>query len=803
MSNEAGLYTNAEIAAKAGRSRQAVSRALIETPATSRKEAGGRLVPAWAQGQLPEKVNAWLLAEAMHLGIAVETHLQRDCRTVEKRSWEPALPLSEIAQESIDKAVKLQRALAPTFARLKDAMLTSAERDELGVKDYAAVFGHEITPRYFRELLKRTTDRDGHAQNWARLEIYLEQHPKRKPTPKTFSVMEEGEFAELHDFIMLCRNPSEPTGDEQAMVWGRVLEVYDGLPKKARRRLLRFLCRHAPSLAATQEAMRVALHRRYERWLKNDKRAGSMRDGRRLKKGEERVSYPQDYVDEIAHRANAKYRGRMAPAKRDIDERLGIVTQTAESKSYIPESLRSRLRPLVEMTAPFYQGKQALDAVRPSLDRRYDRMPSGHCFQGDDFTLPVYWRVPDGKGWWKLVRGQCLIMIDFRSLRVLGFSLQPDKNYNCLVIRSLITFVCSEFFLPNKFYFERNIWERSKIIVGDRSVSADLPFSTPEVELGLRALGVKFKFAHIHRAKLVERVGGLLQDLMGDEPGYCGRDERRDCPDDTRKAILDLDAKRPGSLQRFYTPDDWQQRLTEIVQQYNATQQQGKVINGLSPDQAFEQFRDRNNPPITFDASSRFLLASHRRVVQIKHSGITLQFGKHKFRYFGEETARRIGQQMLAWFDSQNTDVLTVTDMNMRNPFTVERAGSVEADTDLAEDPEEYAREAARIDAHMAYGKARFVAFKQKFGEPRRNVIASGTAQLGAEFDRQKAEVRERRAKRVVTAEAAEKAGRRIGLPSNVRKNIDTPDKVKAAQRIAELDEQFERAEAQSSERSE
>jgi len=52
----------------------------------------------------------------------------------------------------------------------------------------------------------------------------------------------------------------------------------------------------------------------------------------------------------------------------------------------------------------------------------------------DDFTFPVYFYVPDGKGWFTLTRGQCLIFLDARSWRVIAYSLQPERNYNSLVI---------------------------------------------------------------------------------------------------------------------------------------------------------------------------------------------------------------------------------------------------------------------------------------------------------------------------------------------------------------------------------
>ena len=58
--------------------------------------------------------------------------------------------------------------------------------------------------------------------------------------------------------------------------------------------------------------------------------------------------------------------------------------------------------------------------------------------QTDDFTIPVYFYVPDGEGWFRRPGGQCLIAIDVRSQRVLSWVLIPAEQYNALSIRTLL-----------------------------------------------------------------------------------------------------------------------------------------------------------------------------------------------------------------------------------------------------------------------------------------------------------------------------------------------------------------------------
>ena len=139
------------------------------------------------------------------------------------------------------------------------------------------------------------------------------------------------------------------------------------------------------------------------------------------------------------------------------------------------------------------------------LDRYWGNMPSMAWINMDDCTLPIYFYVPDGKGWFTLMRGQFLLAIDTRSTCILGYALIPERGYNARVIRTLITHVCDEYGLPTKgFYFERGIWECSRILKGVKDGDAALGWQ--ETERGLTEFGLVFKHAIRARSKPVERV---------------------------------------------------------------------------------------------------------------------------------------------------------------------------------------------------------------------------------------------------------------------------------------------------------
>ena len=114
--------------------------------------------------------------------------------------WRPRYPLSELTEEAIERASMLQRALAPALARLNDVDLTTAEFERLGVEDYRRTFGHSVSTRHWRRLLRRTLDRDGGAENWGRLEIYLDKSPARRPEFRKRQFLYAGQLSSL------CRN---------------------------------------------------------------------------------------------------------------------------------------------------------------------------------------------------------------------------------------------------------------------------------------------------------------------------------------------------------------------------------------------------------------------------------------------------------------------------------------------------------------------------------------------------------------------------------------------------------------------
>ncbi len=473
-----------------------------KSPRPARKPAATVPQPAraWPVSALPAAWRAKGEADARREGYR---DLEAKLNAPPAPPWQPAIPLSELRPDCIAAAAKLQKALAPSLARNDDMSLSEAEFEERGVDDYARIFGHRISPRYFRELYRRTRDRDAGAEEWQRIEIFLPDRLalKKATAARDVAPQQAEEFASLASYLASLGNPQQPTETEGRGIWTLAFAHYDQLVgrgatrKQAARQVRAFLAARAPFLAASRDALLKAFDRKLARWLESGRDAKALRDGRAG--NGDHFEFPAADRDLLIARAVFKYRGDIAPAWRGCllrGEFSAPVLQRyrgqAADKSHVPTRIRDDVAPEVDVLTVMHQGPRAFDAIKGHVTRSYDGISALQCMQADDFTLNSYFYKPDGNGWFDLTRGQVLLFIDFRTRRVLGWSLEPEKSYSSLTIRSLCTHVFGEFGVPPVLYFERGIWKSATLLKGKTD-----PFSFTEISQGLREFGIKFLHA--------------------------------------------------------------------------------------------------------------------------------------------------------------------------------------------------------------------------------------------------------------------------------------------------------------------
>lgn len=750
MNCTAAQFSAAQIARALGLKRQTVRWQLRGVSPSGVCINGGNEAQTWPLAALSVSLRNRLEAEARQRGYRDAAALLLAPPLVWPPKDFPAL--EDIDSSEVERASKLRQALTPALLSQHDGEATN-EFEARGGEDYRKIFGHAVSARHWRTLFKRTLTRDAGAENFSRLELYLPDRPAltrqaARPVPKSSA----GQFEELESYLAAVPNPSAPSELETRGVWTLALEhhgrmIGHGTPaKRAARRVRNFLFARAAFLAPTRNALRMAFERKLAQWTARQCDPKAFMDGRAGNGA--KFELPEDDRDLLIHRAVFYYRGDIAPAWRDCLRKgfSELVQQRyagkSSDKSHVPASVMDSIGPEVDILTVMHRGPRAFDSIKGYVSRSYDGIASLQVVQGDDFTLNTYFYIPDGNGWFNLTRGQVILFIDFRTLRILGWALEPRKSYSSLTIRSLCTHIFGEFGVPDVLYFERGLWKSATLLKGKTD-----PFDFTAISQGLREFNVHFVHAIRPRSKSVERVGGLFQDIAEAEPGYCGRDERRDAPESLRKQMAEVETRKVHPSKYFYSLDQWNTRLGQLVEQFNTTPQQGKILAGLSPEAGFEKHLDRDNPPMTFGAQLRYLLAHDKRRAIVSLNGITIRIGKQPFNYRGAEIAHLVGREVLAWFDPENPDVLTVTDLDRQNPICVARSNEPSA-MEVLTDPWSgtLKRELGRIEDQASHMRTRFNVVKAKFPLPQRKLLANAQSiealEMGDKIALQKSEVR-------------------------------------------------------------
>lgn len=714
-------YTAAQIAEKLGKSPRVVRRWLSTVNPDGEMMVRNKITSWWKLDSLPAHCARELNTVAKARGYkTVEAFLSGRC---DDGDWHPGIDWSEVCAEQQTEALALKRALLPLIKRRHDATLLVAEFETLGVESYQRETGQEISRERWRYLFDRTVQRDNGAEQF-RNDIFLSGNLRRavrkEPAPDDLK-----DFKPLSDYIARLRNRN---ADEIDALWSEAIELYQELseqqnPKKLKRRLIDFLFARAPFLSTSRNSLRSCF---------DGKLSGRipLLDGRRAKLGEKRApEIPQADKDTATRYVLDNCGDRTTQGLRelgDLGDRSGLSNATLELAQSRNRRLYDAVNQDVKLVANQKLGKKARRDATPSHRRNYSKLHSMDVLTADDFTMPVYMFVPDGKGWWTLTRGQCLLMIDVRSRKIIAFSLQPERSYNSLVIRTLMNQTCRAWGLPHVWYFENGIWRNASLVkAAPREWSEGKSWG--ELKPGWERLGVKFMHAKSPQAKPAEGVGAALQDLMEGVPGYCGREERHDCPERTIKNKLAVEAARvaPNSLDtdgkpRFLSFDGWYQKLGELVKTYNnSVQPRSRILRGMTPEQAFEAHWPHGKEPVKFDASCWHLLAHYVSQRKVGVEGITFRIGNQPYVYRDENSSNLRGREVLAWFDPECPELLGVTDLKGRDPRLIQCSHEVDflafADGPESESARQFREEQKKIEGHNSYPKARFNVLVSKF----------------------------------------------------------------------------------------
>ncbi len=528
-------------------------------------------------------------------------------------------------------------------------------------------------------------------------------------------------------------------------------------------RQLDWLWKNTPFLAESPEALRRMFNRYLGRWREGGFN-GLFDKRRRAGKSKRAPKLPKQDLDIIVWTGLKKTNVKLSAneAWQLSWHRLSEETRTRYPlRREIPATVRKQVLPEMERLLDYHirPGYARLNGA--SVEQDHSFYHAGDVYSADDVTLEVYFYVNNEKGF-SLTRGQFIAFIDVRSKKILDFVLVPYRSFTSSDIRILTTKVCERYGIPRLgFHFERSIFDAKLTGRGAYVDPYEDRRETFADRLGIRIIQALPGNA---RAKLIENVNGLLQRLMPGEPGYVGPNERAVSFEHVQSAMQQVHSgkARPADL-GFRSFDEWFQRLSEIVEEYNGRMQSSRVMGGnkpvdMSPNQAWEALQPKNEKGEVCGITkvtneNRYLLACHLETRKITREGITLQFGSAQYRYLGTETGRRRGEMVRVWFDPDRPQSIIITDLKGEDMAIVEEAPRARAFVSTAEE----IRAAMRpVRAHERAIKERYSELKTMFVPPAGRQL--GRSERGLQMEALRAQLVED--KRVKTREELEESAR-------------------------------------------
>lgn len=666
-------FTAAQIARAAGLTRQAVAARL----------------PAGQDCHFADLPLDWQL-EITRRGVRRGFDNGQDFLSKLPEPWQSPLPWSQIPEGQRNKALKLKAALARTLATAPAPAAGPVE--QAGLVEFAAEFGYSISARHWRRLVNRTIDRDAGEGNWERLEIYLDEKTFAVRKPKRAALRKAYVHQGLAEVFGSLVNRQNPTPADREFLWDAVLRHFERvigeLPATARtgeRRLVKaslihFLFQAFPerTLCATEASLSRRFDEKLKAWSENGRTPEALRDRRVMDSGNFRR--PEFGADLVALRNKAiQLDGSEALAHRMLREQGGLSKEFTDyypldrrhDKSAVPRAIRDAITPEVDMCLPIRRGPWQARMAGPYIPRDWSGVKPGDWFNADDVTWNHYFKeqLPDGR--WQILRGECLLMTDLRTGYPLDFLLIAGK-YNGEHVRSLALRVHDSIGLPRcGFYFEKGVWA-SRMVTGDNRQGTPVHWREAENGLCDAGLGLAVRHATTPRAKPIEGLLHILQDRMRCIFGFVGFNERTENFERIQKLIARAQRGDAGALSQFPTMAEWRSKVREVLEEFANDPQNGKMLEGQSPAEAWAAELG-SRPLKQLPEAARYVLSTHQKKIKVHQHGIKLTIRGKERLYYNEHTGPLIGKEVLAFYNIEMPELLTVCDMNRQNYFSVKQ----------------------------------------------------------------------------------------------------------------------------------
>jgi hypothetical protein len=673
-------FTAKQIGHALGRKRQAIQQVLSRVPPSAHIAVNGSLAAAWHFGVLPPALQSELTALAERRGYGNGFEAVKAMISAAPAQWQPRVPIGKAGQAAVGRAVKLRAALEPFLRARKLETRSQAEFEAAGVAAYQTECGYAITGRWFRSLFWRTIRRDAGREDFQRLEIYLDEIAATPPRPTQADAAAHSiHEAALGDTIRTLDDPANPTARDKQFLFDAAFrhleEKQNADPAAAtefKRTLIDWIFNAAPALAKSRAALKKMFNLKLRAWTEAGGVVDALQDRRAIASGNFRK---QDFTAdfELIRNEAILHGGNQSLAYRKLRQ-AGQLSEAfvnhyhfdeRQNKSYLPRPIRDAITPQVKMCGPLHRGPWLAKMRGPYIPRDWSDVAPADWFSGDDVTWNNYFYFYDETGL-HIERGECLVLHDLRTGYLLDFVLVAGK-YNSRHIRKLILKVHDRHGLPHfGFYFERGVW-KARIIT---NIAAKESNHWRETESGLATYGLQVRHATTPRAKTIEGLFRILQERQRNEPGFVGFNERTEEVERMQDFLRHCRAGKDNPADKLLSMDQWVERLNQIFADFNADIQNGEMLDGKSPVEAWHAGLDAK-PLRQLPETSRYLLATHCKKVRVHQQGIMLAIGNSRMLFANDQTGPLIGHDVLAFYSLECPELLTVSDLNRQNYFTV------------------------------------------------------------------------------------------------------------------------------------
>lgn len=681
------IFTLKQIALAAGLTKQAIQAGLGRLAAgtgTAQSEPGG-----WKFSEFPLDWQVEITRRGVKRGFENGEQFLANL----PEPWKCAVSWNQIPEHHQDKAARLQKALTRALTMRTEGEVPAAAVEQAGLDDFMAEFGYRISGRHWRRLLHRTIERDGGEENWQRLDIYLDERAFAAPKSRRQVLRKEYVHRELDQMLATLENRAAPTCADRQFLWDEVFRHYeqqtdhltDSPAGNRDRRLFKlslvsYLFKAFPerTLCATEGSLRRRFDEKLDLWRKTGRTPEALQDRRPLASGKfAKPDRPEDLkrIRDLAILSDSNE----ALAHRMLRERAELSQQFCDrhpydprtSKSAVPGTVRQAITADVEMCLPLRRGPWQARMRGPYIPRDWSGVKPGDWFCADDVTWNHYFKERLADGRWQVTRGECLLCTDLRTGYPLDFLLIPGK-YNGEHVRSLVLKVHDQIGLPRcGFYFEKGVWA-SRLVTGDRRQGTPVHWREAENGLCAQGLNIQVRHATTPRAKPIEGLLRILQERMRSVPGFVGFNERQYDAERLQPLIARAHRGDNAALEQFPTGSEWRDQVSKVLQEFAHDPQNGKMLEGSAPAEAWAA-GIRAAPLRQLPNEARYILSTHQKRVTVRQEGIVLTIRGKRLLYYNEHTGPLIGREVLAFYNLELPELLTVCDVKRQNYFSVGR----------------------------------------------------------------------------------------------------------------------------------